>query len=363
MSWHNTLNQISNEDMDAVIRLRRNSAFARQYLESGIHTRSFPETLLQYSGLNDLAELRLKLFRLQHYEGEPSGDSLRRKIDNWLKGKTSANSREQLVRICFALQMDLESAQNFIATIGEGGLHYRNPVELTWLYGLRSGLDYNRVLRLQRMVCCVRIGGEGTTANIMAEFNRVQTVDEFVLFISRNARSLGHLHNTAYRHFRRLLSILTGPGCSPNGVVEETYTVRDVARMYLSMPGASKKGECGEDVLTDILSRHWPDEVLLSRILNRQIDVPRKVLTLLFLVTDGADENASDSDDPAELFADRYRRLNQLLEECGFCQLDPRNTFDWLALYCMYCDEDTEPSERMREVLADNMSRDQSGNA
>lgn len=353
---------ILDADMDAVIRLRRNSAFAREYLESGIHTRTFSETLLQYSGLSDPAQLRLKLFRLQGFEGEPAGDSLRRKIDNWLKGKTTATSREQLIRICFALRMDEENAQNFIATVGEGGLHYRNPVELTWLYGLRNGLDYNRVLNLQRMIACVRIGGEGTTADIIAEFNSVRTVDEFVLFVSRKAQSLGRLHNTAYRHFRRLLAILTGPGTSPNGIEEETYTVRDVVRMYLSMPGPPKNSG-GGGVLASILSRHWPDEVLISRILTRQVDVPRKVLTLLFLITDGGDDDASDSDDPAELFADRYRRLNQLLEACGFCQLDPRNTFDWLALYCMYCDEDTEVSERMREVLADNMDRDRADNA
>ena len=66
---------ILDADMDAVIRLRRNSAFAREYLESGIHTRTFSETLLQYSGLSDPAQLRLKLFRLQDFEGEPSGDS------------------------------------------------------------------------------------------------------------------------------------------------------------------------------------------------------------------------------------------------------------------------------------------------
>ena len=130
--------------------------------------------------------------------------------------------------------------------------------------------------------------------------------------------------------------------------------MRDVVRMYLRMPGQAARG----GVVASILNRHWPDEVLISRILTRQVDVPRKVLTLLFLVTDGGDDDASDSDDPAELFADRYRRLNLLLDECGFCQLDPRNCFDWLALYCMYCDEDTEVSERMRQVLVDNMSRD-----
>ena len=98
------------------------------------------------------------------------------------------------------------------------------------------------VLNLQRMIACVRIGGEGTTAEIMEEFSKVRTVDEFVLFVSRKARSLGRLHNTAYRHFRRLLAILTGPESSPNGVEEETYTVRDVVRMYLRMPGQAARG-------------------------------------------------------------------------------------------------------------------------
>ena len=123
MTRSGKLTQVSMEDMNAVIRLRRNSDFARRYLESGIHTRSFPETMLQYSKLSDLTSLRVGLFRLQDFEGESSGDSLRRKIDNWLKGKAVPSSREQLIRICYALEMDLESAQNFIATVGEGGLH------------------------------------------------------------------------------------------------------------------------------------------------------------------------------------------------------------------------------------------------
>lgn len=355
MPRSNKLTQLSKEDMKAVIKYRRNSDFARRYLESGIHPRSFPETMLQYAGLSDLLSLRVNLFRLQDYEGEPSGDSLRRKIDNWLKGKSVPSNREQLIRICYALDMDLESAQNFLAIVGEGGLHYRNPVELTWLYGLRDHLPYNQVAALQRRVAGVKTGGEGATMDIAQAFGGVASPEDYVYFVTSRADSLGHLHNTAYRHFRRFMAILTGPEGGMNGVEEETYTVRDVVRMYLQMPAQS--GET-TGVVATILNRHWPDEVLLSRIMNRQVDVPRKVLTLLFLVTDGADDDASDSDDPAELFADRYRRLNMLLDECGYSQLDPRNSFDWLALYCMYLDEDAEVSERMREVLTDNINRD-----
>lgn len=355
MPGSENLTRLSQADMEAVIRLRRNSEFARRYLESGIHPRSFPETMLQYAGLSDPLSLRVNLFRLQDFEGEPAGDSLRRKIDNWLKGKSVPTNREQLIRICFALDMGVEEAQNFLSTVSEGSLHYRNPVELTWLYGLRHRMAYNDVVALQRLVAGIRMGGEGVTMDIAQEFRGISTPEEFVRFIASRADSLGHLHNTAYRHFKRFMAILTGPEGGMNGVEEETYTVRDVVRMYLQMPAQS--GETS-GVLATILNRHWPDEVLLSRIMNRQVDVPRKVLTLLFLITDGGDDDASDSDDPAELFADRYRRLNLLLDECGYCQLDPRNSFDWLALYCMYIDEDTEVSARMREVLTDNINRD-----
>ena len=137
MSHSDRLTRVSHEDLDAVVRLRRNSEFARMYLESGIHPRSFPETMQRCAELTDHLSLRLKLFSLADYQGEPSGDSLRRKIDGWLKNKAVPTSRDQLVRICYALEMTPENAQNFMATVSEGGFHYRNPTELTWMFGLR----------------------------------------------------------------------------------------------------------------------------------------------------------------------------------------------------------------------------------
>ncbi|MBQ9211530.1 MAG: hypothetical protein IJ153_07520 [Clostridia bacterium] len=343
---------VSHEDLNAVIRLRRNSDFARQYLESGIHPRAFSDTMLRCAELTDLVSLRLKLFSLDGFIGESSGDSLRRKIDGWLKNKSIPNSRDQLVRICYALDMSPENAQNFMATVSEGGFHYRNPQELTWMFGLQEKLPYNTVVKLQEKVSAIRIGGSGVTRDIAYHFQNIRTVDEFLVFVSTHADNLGKLHNAAYYHFTRFMNLLTGPQSSLFDMQEEIYSVRDVVRLYLEMPAVKSQDKTA---LTKILSHHWPDEILLSRIANRQVDVPRKVLTLLFLITDGGEDNNCLSDDPAEIFADRYRRLNLLLDECSFSPLDPRNAFDWLALYCMYVEDDADVSERMRAVFRENI--------
>lgn len=348
------------EDLEAVERLRRNSILARKYLEEGIHVRSFLDNLKRYSGMDDPLQIKARLLSLQDYEGENSGDSLRRKIDYWLKGKTVPSSRDQLVRICYALDMGLDEAQNFIACTSEsGGLHYRNPVELTFLFGLRMHLPYNKVMELQRKIEQVRMGGGGCTADIIMGFPALHSESDFIRFVAMNAENLGRLHNTAYRCFTEFMDVLANPA-GTNGISESTWTVRDIVRSYLDVPGTNQHATT---VIHNLLQHNWPNELLLSRIRNRQVDVPRKVLALLFLVTDGADESAVMSDDLAEVFADRFSRLNSLLDKCGFCQLDPRNPFDWLVLYCMYCNEDTEPTARMREVLAENQAHAQSANA
>ena len=85
----------------------------------------------------------------------------------------------------------------------------------------------------------------------------------------------------------------------------------------------------------------WPDEVTLSRMKNRKADVTRKVLMLLFLATDDGDA----------AFRSTQLRMNQMLADCGFRKLDPRNAFDWLVLYCMRSSADTETMDGLNEQL------------
>lgn len=130
---------LAESEVERIIRLSRNAEFARAYLEKGIRVPTFSEILAEYSGITDASALREKLCtRLQGMIGEPNAASIRRKVSVWFTGKTAPENRGQLVRIVFALDMSDEQAQNFLACAGGGCLHQRNPIELAYLYALRS---------------------------------------------------------------------------------------------------------------------------------------------------------------------------------------------------------------------------------
>ena len=84
--------------------------------------------------------------------------------------------------------------------------------------------------------------------------------------------------------------------------------------------------------------------------------MPRRVLLLLYLITEGAmsgnddiyfGEGLSDYD----LFEENYWRLKTLLNDCGMSRLDPRNMFDWLILYSLKSNEDKSMSDCFQAVL------------
>lgn len=344
-------------EVDRIIRLSRNAEFARAYLERGIRVPIFPEILSAYSGIEDPAVLRDRLCtRLRGMLGEPNDASIRRKVSTWFSGKTAPENREQLVRIVFALGMTEEQAQNFLASAGGGALHQRNPIELAYLYALRNRLSYHEALHLIERVRGVAIGERGKTATLENEFTKIRGEDAFVEFVTRERINLGQMHNTAFEYFQEYMEVLTKPPDVFPDLPEREYSVREIVQIYLKPPETH-----GGSVLAQTLRSHWPDEKTLSQITNRRLDVPRKVLLLLFLITDGADSSLNVSDDPRMLFDDRYRRVNRMLDECGYSQLDPRNVFDWLILYCMYENDELSANERLQAVLRENEETDEKG--
>ena len=86
---------------------------------------------------------------------------------------------------------------------------------------------------------------------------------------------------------------------------------------------------------------------------QREIDVTRKVLILLFLATDGEESEYAEQEemDADEAFESMETRLNLMLADCGFAQLDSRTPFDWMVLYCMYADESIFLEDYMRGFL------------
>ena len=88
---------------------------------------------------------------------------------------------------------------------------------------------------------------------------------------------------------------------------------------------------------------------------NRETDVTRKVLILLFLACDGGESDYGDFSEESEedVFQDTYARLSSMLADCGFAPLDSRIPFDWMVLYCMVADEAFGIDENMNQFLSE----------
>ena len=100
---------------------------------------SFSHLLCQvYKG-----DLPLAVFlteRLTEYEGGKEREKTARKVRNWLHDRNLPQNREEAFKICFALELDEEQAEEILGMTVESGIHYRNPEELAYAYCLRKGI-------------------------------------------------------------------------------------------------------------------------------------------------------------------------------------------------------------------------------
>src|SRR5699024_5407335 len=105
--------------------------------------------------------------------------------------------------------------------------------------------------------------------------------------------------------------------------------------------------------------KNWPGATELQKMKSRKIDVSRKALLLLFLITEdflySEDLRYSDrldtetalllpeeDDSPRDQLEVALSKVNLFLETYGMNQLDPGNPFDCLVVYALAAEYDTE---------------------
>lgn len=350
-----------------------------EFLKEGAKFRSFSDILRQVYPNEDL-ETRL-INGLQEITGE-NRDSLVKKVRNWLRGKNTPQNRQTLFQISFALGLDEDRTSKLLGVAAETGIHYRNPEELAFAFALRTGASYERALKLKEMakdICRDTFQGIRKadmrretpllyTRQLKASFAHIRTEPELMAFFKEYRGELGYLHETAYEKFIELLAQLQKPVGERERLVQEKideedqepeYTMRDVIVEYLGMnvPEGRNLGEMTP--LQRLVKKFWPNESSLFNMRNRKTDVSRKVMILLYLVTEAFDEETADEewdyylDDLDEEDADtrleiRIEKMNLFLNLYGMNLLDPGNVFDLLVLYSMKA---IESGERMAEVL------------
>ncbi|MGN1020952.1 MAG: hypothetical protein ACI4O7_11365 [Aristaeellaceae bacterium] len=360
----------TDEAFDAATTSSMTSRSAVETLMKQVQIRRFREVL---AACADESSLRAQLTDgLCANDSTRSRASMDKKVRDWLAGRYQPREREDLFELCFILRMDADRAGRFLADVSDVGLHRRDPRELVYAYALDRGMTYPEARALYERVRPDAVADRSMATSYTPQMNDqaagIRTEEELREYLRANAWRMGELHNTAYQTFDAMMKMLKTPR-SVNVREEERYTTRDIVNTYLDkrLPTA-REGRSLEEQKRCILA-DWPDEITLSRIATRNVDVSRKVLILLFLVTEGgddavmqwteADEDSFGNPDLTDeqyadaVFRSMYLRLDNVLAACGFKKLDARNAFDWVVMYCMRsCYEDPDSLEGLNERLS-----------
>lgn len=336
-----------------------------EFLKQEAMLRSFEEVLREVYPMQDIEE------RLVRGMMEISGEaqtSVTRKVQNWLKGRNVPQNRETLFQLCFVLGLDEKSASRVLGSASETGIHYRNPKELVYAFGLRTGMNYKEAAALQdrvqsRYPLQTPKDEEAAkkqmvyTRQIKDAFSEVSDEEELLEFFRENREDLGRLHETAYRKFEELMELLQNPE-GVNGSTERRYTIEEVMETYMRMHVPETKRTSDYTLLQRVIKKYWPSESSLLNMRNRKADVSRKVMILLYLITEAFDDEDDDGSffDAEEEDADtvlemRFERMNLFLDRYGMNLLDAGNPFDLLVLYAMRTQGGDCASDRMEAVL------------
>ena len=356
---------------------------AVEFLEKEAKVRTVREKIESFSRGQDINTVLVK--GLMKHDPDRKKESVKRLVRGWLNNPAKQTlKKKDAIEISFILGLSVEEADEFVASVAEEGLHWRNPEEIVYIFALKQGMDYLQAQELNKEMSEILSGVEESkiltedsfTPVIRSQVTGLHTKEELADYLKEAVPRLGRCHNNAYKLFMEMMDTLQNPRIDEKIISSEvfkpeTLTIREILKEYLFQDNVKfAKDKAREDkesmlsqedkfVLSLIqknISDNWPDETRLSNMKSRKEDVTRKVLILLFLATD-EEVSSEDSDDlqyefsKDEAFKDLYQRLNDMLTECGFRTLDPRAPFDWLIIYCICAGDIFDITVRMKAVF------------
>lgn len=417
--------KISKRNLEEMKNRNRTPAEIVEFLENGAVYRSFADVLREVYPGEDLAErLKTELTKMAGKEvSKKEEEALRKNIANWMKGNNVPQSREQLFKLCFALGLSEAASNRVLARASETGIHYRNPEELVYAYALRKELSYAKALELKSKMAQIyepavkeaekqrtkewkdkekiykekraaarkkfrenRKKGIWTesyiglmeedsvpsflTEQVIHRFASVDSEEDLRRFFAETSRDLGNMHESAYEKFWKLLLELEEPDdmiLSSKDEDSEKYSLERIAEVYFRMNVPVGKKTKNYDYLQKAIKKNWPGASELQKMKSRKLDVSRKALLLLFLITedflqsedlqysDKASEDAAwyrmeEDETPRDELEMVISKINLFLETYGMNQLDPGNPFDCLFLYAL-------AAEYGDDFLSDNFGK------
>lgn len=334
------------------------------FLKSGLRVRTFCDNLREICGTDELEkqliEGLIKIYEIENLS-KVQPDSVRKKVHNWMTGKNIPTDREEVFRICFALNLNLEQSDKMLSRLTEQGIHYRNKKEIIFAYCLKYEFDYENAVCMAGQLSAKDNGNdekdtykEPMTQIMKLEFQKVKGKEDLFSFIMNHQSQMGNCHNTAYSYFCKMFSLLSGDEIEG----EDIYSIEKVAEDYLRFNVPLDKKTAGYSNVQKIVKKYWTGASGMKAMKSRSMDVNRKTLLLLYIVTGGVWEKEYTETDETYIGLEDFleahcNRMNQMLSECGMSSIDPRNIFDYLILYCLRPEEKIFMSDRMESLLGE----------
>ena len=352
-------------EYNAILYGQMTPAMAASYLRDGkVSLRTFGETLKEMYPAPDILPRLTSFFLAQEPNANPQ--SIVRKIRNWLSSKNQPSSREDVFRIAFALGLSEQQLNSLLCLCTDYGIQYRSGREVILAWFLRKGYAYPQALEFFSGLP-VPTGQEQAdgpdasrlTHEVYNEFLLVHTLPELRACYCRNLHRFGSLHLRAYYYFDLYMGLLLHPVAPWAADEEPDYSLETVIDTYLSVHMPRDRSRKDYSMVQRLIKQNWPNATSIKNIRLHKEDVPRKLLLLLYVVTENVgieDGLYADMEEESTSVEDRVNdhwwALNALLSDCGMAPLDPRNATDWLILYAICADPDEPMSQRLEQVIS-----------
>lgn len=345
-------------------------AAAMAQLREYDHFRTLGDVLRDFAGSNDPKKLLVD--GLTANDPNASREAMDKKVRNWLGGRTLSIAKDDAFAVARLLGLELAQTDDFLKYVTGEGIHWREPGEIVWAYAIARKLTYAQTRQLQSRAAQVELPRQELTPKQESYTGEVKrkiepllygTPEELLRCLEENRQLLGSFHNTAYSLFMQYMQLLETAGYDKDDADYHKKNAREILEDYLFrklVPVAKRENAREKNAFSAIqrgIRANWPDEVTLSKMKKRKLDVSRKALILLFLATDGSESEFEELDEDEdiltrdEIFENVKSRLNRMLTACGFQKLDPRSPFDWVVLFCICVENIWEVDERMEHML------------
>ena len=281
----------------------------------------------------------------------------RQTLVNWLTKGLPANTaggRENVYRLCFALQMDAQQTREFfLKAYLERPFNYKDIHEAVYFFCLNNGHTYSDAKKIIETIESSSSKenpyADNITERIGERLSEITTEDELLKYVTENRSGFSIQNQSATEKIEALVErckAVAPKEYAINVYNEKSITVSNIDELLSVIYGYSARATINSTLVhkksisksnfPDLVKRNWPQREQFAQILekkNASYDVIRRALIMLTFYDFAANATVNHALE-CGIFDEFVDEMNTVLADCGYVQLYWRNPFDWMIGYC-----------------------------